>query len=69
MICSMSIFPSFFFQKYFVRKKWRDGGELGLKNGAIDGFTYQTCIFRSEFSLRGPVALSGFLQHLPAKYK
>ena len=39
IICSNSIFSSFFF-KYFVRKNWRGGGESSLKNGTIDGYAY-----------------------------
>ena len=34
MICSMSIFPSFFF-KSFVRKNWRGVGESIMQNGTI----------------------------------
>ena len=29
-----------FLQKYFVAENWRDGGELLLKNGTIDGYAY-----------------------------
>ena len=39
-ICSMSIFSSYFFQKYFLRKNWRGGVESLLKNGTIDGYAY-----------------------------
>ena len=39
IICSMSIFHSFFI-KYFVRKNWQGGGESLLKNGTIDGYAY-----------------------------
>ena len=39
IICSMSIFPCFFF-KYVVRKNWRDGGESLFKNGTKDGYAY-----------------------------
>ena len=35
----MSIFPSYFFEQ-FVRKNWRGGSELLLKNGTIDGYAY-----------------------------
>ena len=40
IICSMSIFPSYFFKKYFVRKNCRSEGESLLKNGTIDGYAY-----------------------------
>ena len=36
----MSIFPTCFSFKYFVRKNWRRGGESLLKNGKIDGYAY-----------------------------
>ena len=35
----MSIFPSFCL-KIFVRKNWRGGDELLLKNGTLDGYAY-----------------------------
>ena len=34
----MSIFRSYFLKKYFMRKNWRGGGELLMKNGTIDGY-------------------------------
>ena len=34
----MSISTIGFFLKYFVRKNWRPGDELLLKNGTLDGY-------------------------------
>ena len=35
IICSLSIFPSFFFIGISLRKNWQSGGELLLKNSTI----------------------------------
>ena len=32
-----------FFQKYFVHKKWRGGGELLSIKCAIDSYAYKSC--------------------------
>ena len=32
--------PANFSEKYFVHKNWRDGDELLLKNGTLDGYAY-----------------------------
>ena len=32
-----------FFQKYFVHKNWRGGGELLLIKCAIDSYAYKSC--------------------------
>ena len=40
IICSISIFPSYFFKISFVRKNWRGEGESLLKNDTIDGYAY-----------------------------
>ena len=59
-----------FFLKYFVRKNWRGGGESLLKNDRIDGYTLtKHAISRPDLHCAGPLALWGFLQHLPAIYK
>ena len=56
-----------------MRKNWRGGGQSLLKNGTIDGYVYLIC---SKYAIPGPglhcaglLALCGFLQYLPAKYK
>ena len=48
VICSMIISLSYFL-KYFVRKNWRGGDELLLKNGTIDGYANQPCFFLAGF--------------------
>ena len=40
------------FEKYFVRKNSQGGGELLLKNGALDGHPYYTCYSWAGFTLR-----------------
>ena len=66
----MSIFPSYFFLKYFVRKNWRGGGESLLKNGTIDSYSTLTkhVIPGPDLHCAGPLALWGGLQHLPATF-
>ena len=60
------------FQTCFARKNWRGGVESLLKNGTIDGYAYQKHVIPGpglQWVGVGPLALSGFLQHLSAKYK
>ena len=45
-------FPLADFFKYFVLKNWRGGDKLLLKNGRLDGYAYQPCYSRAEFTLR-----------------
>ena len=52
-----------------MRKNWRDRGESLLKNGTVDGSLTKHAIPGPDLHCAGPLALCGFLQHLPAKYK
>ena len=38
--CSMTISPTYFFAKNFLRKNWRGGNELLLKDGTLDGYAF-----------------------------
>ena len=64
----MSIFSSSFL-KYFVRKKWRDGGDSLLKM-VQKMVTLTKHVFPGlNLHYAGPLALWGFLQHLSTKFK
>ena len=65
----MSILPSYFFKKYFVRKNCQGGCESLLENGTIDVTLTKHVISGSDLQCTAPLALREFLQHLPAKYK
>ena len=54
---------------YFERKNWRGGVESLLKNGTIDGYAYLACYSGPDLHCAEPLALGGFLQHHPAKFK
>ena len=61
-------FPCFFL-KYFVHKNTRGGDESLSKNCTKDSYAYWTCCSRLDLLCARILALRGFLQHLPAKYK
>ena len=53
-----------------MRKNWRGGVESLLKNGTIDGYAYTKHVIPGpDLHCAVPLALRGFLQHHPAKYK
>ena len=52
-----------------MRKNWRGGGESLLKNDLIDGYVTKHVIRGPDLRYAVTLALTGFLQHLPAKYK
>ena len=55
-----------FFKSILSRKNWRDGGELVLKNGTVDGYDCQP-LPQPDLHCAGLLAFWRFSKHLSAK--